>query len=83
MWTCIISKMLFPISFSKLQVSPQLLYDRQRHVYIIIIVHTHLSTSRQIQTIKYDMRVPIDVMSTSCSRLNMDDNMPGTKNKQK
>lgn len=27
------------------------------------------------------MRVPIDVMSTSCSRLNMDDNIPGPKKK--
>lgn len=64
--------------------SSQSLSDRQRHicsqiVYVIISSYTHLSTSRQTQTIKYDMRVPIDVMSTSCSRLNMDDNMPGIK----
>lgn len=30
-----------------------------------------------MQTIKYDVSVPIDVISTSCSRLNTVDNMPG------
>lgn len=30
----------------------------------------------QTQTIRYDMSVPIDVISTSCSRLNRDDNKP-------
>lgn len=48
----------------------------QDFLQISNVQRTHLSIITQIQTIKYVMSVPIDVMSTSCSRLNTDDNMP-------
>lgn len=38
--------------------------------------YTYLSIRTQAQTIKYDTSVPIDDISTSCSRLNMADNTP-------
>lgn len=45
-------------------------------LYYSIYRCAHLSTITQMQTIKYVMSVPIDVMSTSCSRLNTDDSTP-------
>lgn len=47
-------------------------------IFCLRYTDTHLSINTQMQTIMYDWNVPMDTMSTSCSRLNIVDNIPLT-----